>query len=112
MKLLIIENAIDGEYLDVEYAVEVAEMLRNERIEKAIKFLTHIECYGICEEIREFSQSNERIEKPAYQHLTDLETELRTPRNVEKIRFFHSLLRTFNHFLKHSCQLLIEFHRH
>ena len=42
LKLNVIENAIDGEYLDVEYAVEVAEMLRNERIEKAINFLTHI----------------------------------------------------------------------
>lgn len=83
LKEHITENAIDGEYIDVEYAVEIADILRNDRIENAISFLQHIKCYGICDEIRDFSRSNETGRSWVYQHLHDLETELRTPKNVE-----------------------------
>lgn len=83
MKQMIVENAIEGEYIDVEYAVEVAEMLRSKRIQNAIDFLNAIECYGICEEIREFAQSIETGKTWVYQHLIELESELHTPGNIE-----------------------------
>lgn len=83
LKQRIVDHALDGEYIDVEDTIELAEILRKERIRQAKKFLFEIGCFSIHQEIEEYSQNKETGRHWVYQHLAELESELHTPRNVE-----------------------------
>ena len=79
LKTYIIDNAIDGEFIEVEETIEEAERLRKERIKKARNFLIFIDCYKIAEEILLFSHSQDIERDWVYHHINELKAELNTP---------------------------------
>ena len=86
LKDYIIDNALHGEYIDVEDTVDEAERLRTDRIANARKFLIQIKCFKILEEVVFYSMRQEPARTWVYQHIDDLESELYTPRNIETNR--------------------------
>ena len=86
LKDYIVDNALQGEYIDVEDTVDEAERLRTERIANARRFLIQIKCFKILEEVTIYSMRQEPARTWVYQHIDDLESELYTPRNIETNR--------------------------
>lgn len=85
----VIENSFDGNYLDIDDAVEKATFLRNARFQNATKFLQIINCFSIIEELNKEAANHEAGRTWVYSHVEELEADLRTPRNIELNRLIN-----------------------
>lgn len=83
LKEYVIDNAIDGCYIDVDNTIEKANFLRKERFTKARNFLLKINCYNIINELADEFKKHDAGKDWVYQHMDELEADLQTPRNIE-----------------------------
>lgn len=66
------ENSVDGDYLNVDAALEKAEQLRKERLENADSFFIQINCFCFIEEIHEQIGSLKATRTWIYDHIEEL----------------------------------------
>ena len=83
LKQNIIDNAFEGCYLNVEDTIEKAIFLRAQRFKLAQKFLIKIKYYGILRDIINKFQVHDDGRSWVYQHINELEADIKTPRNIE-----------------------------
>ena len=83
LKEYIVEEVIDGNYIDVEETIEEAECLCPRRIKNASSFLYHIGCYKISMEVMLLFITLGVERDWVYHHLPEYNAELSTPKNVE-----------------------------
>lgn len=75
--------------MDIDDVVEKATFLRNARFQNATKFLQIINCFSIIEELNKEAANHEAGRTWVYNHVEELEADLRTPRNIELNRLIN-----------------------
>lgn len=110
LKEYIFDNAIEGQYIDVEDSIEKAEELRKERFANARLFLTRCNCFGILNEVEQTYNGHETTRSWIYQHLDELHAQLFTPKNVELNRLLACTPEKISKFINKFFPIVQKYH--
>lgn len=111
LKDFIFDNAIEGQYIDVEDTIEKAEELRKERFKNARLFLTRCDCYAILNEVEQLFNNHEATRSWVYQHIDELHAQLLTPKNIEINRLLACTPEKISKFIDKFFPIVSKFHQ-